>query len=245
MALPIMLHDRFIVAGESTRRRVICISFDCEVDEDIGRIPSLLDELRNEGIQSSFAISGNHANKYSAIIKEILEKGHEIINHSFSHPKNFGSINENQMKKEIESFQTLMVDRFRYTPKGFRAPHLMRKYSRTLFNILKERGLYDSSYVGRGISKIDGVVELPLTPCPEHPQVCFDYWHHFQLPIIKSSFKNFFNLWELLLNREPFINIFLDPQFVSDSFLNEMVQRVHHDFKFLRLYDVVKSLTSA
>lgn len=243
--LPIVLHNRFIVAGESIERRVVCISFDCEVDEDMERIPSLLDELKNKGIQTSFAISGNHANKYSVIIKEILEKGHEIINHSFSHPKNFGVIDENQMKKEIGSFQTLMMNRFRYTPAGFRSPHLMRKYRRAFFCILKENGLYDSSYVGFGISKIDGVVELPLTSCPDHPQVCFDYWHHFQLPIVKSSLTKFLDLWELLLNKEPLINIFFDPQHVSDSFLNEIFRRVHEDFKFLRLCDIAKSFACA
>jgi len=238
--LPVALHNRYIVEGASTEERIVCISFDCDVDEDMERVPSLLDVLRDEKIHISFAIVGNLANKYPIRVKEILEKGHEIVNHSFSHPKNFGSIGCNQMEKEIRSFQTFMISEFGYRPEGFRAPHLMRKYSRILFRILKEEGLYDSSYVGRGILKIDDVVEVALTSCPEHYQVCFDYWHHFQLPLLKSSFNKFFNLWELLLSEEYFINVFLDSNLISDAFLKEMIRRVSEDFKFLRLKDIAK-----
>jgi peptidoglycan/xylan/chitin deacetylase (PgdA/CDA1 family) len=241
--LPVALHDRYIVEGASTEERIVCISFDCDVDEDMERVPSLLDVLRDEKIHTSFAIVGNLANKYPIIVKEILEKGHEIVNHSFSHPKNFGSIGSTKMKEEIGSFQTFMISNFDYKPEGFRAPHLMRKYSRTLFHILKEEELYDSSYVGHGILKIDDVVELALTSCPEHHQVCFDHWHHFQLPLLKSSFNKFLNLWELLLNEEHLINVFLDPSRISDVFLKEMIRRVSKDFKLLRLKDVAKRFT--
>lgn len=238
--LPMVLHGRKIVEGTSTEERIVCISFDCDLDEDMERIPSLLDVLKNEEIHSSFPIVGNLANKYPIIINEILEKGHEIVNHSFSHPKSFGSIDSTKMKEEIESFQKLMISDFDYRPEGFRAPHLMRKYSRVLFRILKEEGLYDSSYVGRGIVKIDDVIEVALTSCPEHHQVCFDYWHHFQLPLLKSSFNKFLNLWELLLSKECLINVFLDPNLISDVFLKEMIRRVGEDFKFRKLKDVAR-----
>jgi len=241
--LPVVLHDRMIVEGASTEERIICISFDCDVDEDMERIPSLLDLLKNEGIHSSFVVVGNLANKYPIIVEEILEKGHEIVNHSFSHTENFGSLDSSQMEKEIRSFQTFMISNFDYKPEGFRAPHLMRNYSRALFRILKEDGLYDSSYVGHGILKIDDVVEVALTSCPEHHQVCFDYWHHFQLPLLKSSFKKFLNLWELLLSKEHLINVFLDPNFISEVFLKEMIRRVSEDFKFLKLEDIAKGFT--
>ena len=241
--LPVVLHGRMIVKGMPTEERIVCISFECDIDEDMERIPSLLDVLKNEEIHSSFAVVGNLANKYPFIVKEILEKGHEIVNHSFSHPENFGSIGSTKMKEEIESFQKLIVSDFHCRPEGFRAPHLIRKYNGALFRILKEEGLFDSSYVGHGILKIDDVVEVALTSCPDHHQVCFDYWHHFQLPLLKSSFSKFLNLWELLLKKEYFINVFLDPNVLSDVFLKEMIQRVGEDFKFLRLKDVAKRFT--
>jgi hypothetical protein len=238
--LPVVLYDREIVEGASTEERIVCISFDCDVDGDMERVPSLLDVLRNEGIHSSFAVVGNLANKYPIIVKEILEKGHEIVNHSFSHPKNFGSIGSTKMRKEIGSFQTFMISDFDYKPEGFRAPHLMREYSRALFRILKEEGLYDSSYVGHGILKIDDVVEVPLTSCPDHHQVCFDYWHHFQLPLLKSSFYKFLRLWELMLNKQTLINIFLDPHLIRDTLLRRMIQMGREGFTFRQLKEIVQ-----
>jgi hypothetical protein len=242
-ALPVALHNRLIIEGTSAEEGIVCISFECDIDEDMERVPSLLDLLKNKGIHSSFAVTGNLANRHPIIVKEILEKGHEIVNHSFSHPKNFRSLDGTEMENEIRPFQTFMINGYGYRPEGFRTPHLMRKYSRTLFCILKEEGLYDSSYVGHGILKIDGVVELPLTSCPEHHQVCFDYWHHFQLPLLKSSFNKFLNLWKLLMIRERFINIFLDPHLISDAFLNKMIQVVSEDFNFLKLEDIAKRFT--
>jgi hypothetical protein len=136
-----------------------------------------------------------------------------------------------------------MISEFGYRPEGFRAPHLMRKYSKTLFRILKEEGLYDSSYVGHGILKIDDVVEVTLTSCPDHPQVCFDYWHHFQLPLLKCSFKKFLNLWELLFSKRYLVNVFLDPNLIPEVFLKEMIDRVSEDFEFLKLKDIAKIFT--
>jgi len=234
------LHDREIIEGVSTKERVVCISFDCDVDNDMEGVPSLLDVLRSAEINSSFAVVGKLVNKYPVIVDEILEKGHEIVNHSFSHPENFGSISPNQMEEEIQSFQTFMINEFGYRPRGFRAPHLMRKYNGALFRILKKERLYDSSYVGRGISKIDDVPEVALTSCPEHNQVCFDCWHHFQLPFVRSSLKKYFALWGHLLRKESIINVYFDPGVISCSFLEHVIEMSKEaGFDFRRMKDVV------
>ncbi len=228
-----------IVEGETSFNKIICISFDCDKDEDMERIPSLLDFLNNKNIKSSFAVFGDLAKKYPTIIKRMIDTDHEIINHSFSHPGNFSLLGKNEMKKEIELFQKFMVEKFNYRPKGFRVPHLMRKYREDLFCILKSLRLYDSSYIGRGILEINNVIEIPLTSCPDHPQVCFDYWHHFQLPLIKCTYKKFLFLWNYLLKKEFLINIFLDPHLITDNFLDEMIVRGTNSFKFYKLEDII------
>jgi hypothetical protein len=176
------------------------------------------------------------------VIKEILDKGHEIVNHCLSHPENFSSIGSNKMKTEIQSFQNLLINEFGYRPEGFRAPHLMRKHSRDLFRILKEERLYDSSYVGHGIARIDDTVEVALTSCPEHHQLCFDYWHHFQLPLVKSTANKFFDLWRFLLDNETLINIYLDPNITQKVFLEKLIGKAIDRFRFLRLRDVAERL---
>jgi hypothetical protein len=237
-----MLHDRFIVNGGSNERPVVCISFDCENSDDMRRIPSLLEMLKDNDITTSFAIRGDLLEQHEDVVRELLRKGHEIINHTFAHPPKFAFVGAERMRQEVESFQVLMKRRFGCTPEGFRAPHLMRRYNEVLFRILRENKLYDSSYVGSGVSLIDGVAEIPLTACPDHPQVCYDYWHHFQLPFIRCSLKKFLQLWEHLLIKRQLINVFLDPRCVSDAFLLEMVGRVPDGYTFHRLGDIAEPM---
>jgi peptidoglycan/xylan/chitin deacetylase (PgdA/CDA1 family) len=239
--LPLVLHNRFIVDGGPNEQGIVCISFDCENSEDMKRIPSLSGMLKDNDVTTSFALRGDMVEAHENITKEILRNGHEIINHTFAHPQKFRLIDAQSMRKEIESFQELVKKRFCYRPEGFRAPHLMRKYDETLFQILRENGLYDSSYVGGGISSIDGVVEIPLTTCPDHPQVCFDYWHHFQFPLVRSTVKEFLRLWKRLLGTRRLTNIFLDPRLVSDDFVREMIVCVPDGYRFCRLRDLAHS----
>jgi len=232
------LRGRRIITGMWDESETLCISFDCDTDGDMKEIPSLLGLLGDKSVRSTFGLVGTLAERYPDVVKDILRNGHEILNHTFFHPQTFCSIGDNAMRNEVEHFQKLMIERFHYRPQGFRAPHLMRKYDRTLFRILKCNQLYDTSYVGRGIAIIDGVIELPLTSCPDHPQLCFDYWHHFQLPIIKSSWRKFVILWKDLLAEKSFLNIYLDPHLVSGKFLQEMITAVPDNFKFVKLNDV-------
>jgi hypothetical protein len=105
--------------------------------------------------------------------------------------------------------------------------------------------MYDSSLLGYGIANVDGVWEIPLTPCPEHPLMAFDTYHHFRFPVFISSEKKVLSLWKLLLQKNDFINIFLDPIDLTTGarmhLLKEMIERAR-DFDFIfiqmgRLYE--------
>ena len=238
-ALPFILRDRFTIDGEA-HDGAVSLSFDCERDEDMQRIPSLLQLLRETRIQTSFALIGNLVQKHPNSAKDIIKDGHEIVNHSHSHPQNFRSVSPDEMRKEVVSFQDLMIRNYGYRPQGFRAPHLMREYNEALFRILRENRLYDTSYLGHGISMIDGVVEIPLTTCPDHPKLCFDFSHNFQLPFISCGTEQFFRLWERLVRTGDFISIYFDPQLISDDFLRGIIQRVPDNYQFCRLEDAAK-----
>ena len=48
--------------------------------------PRLLDMLKQRGIKATFFVVGECAQEYPAIMKRIIAEGHEIGNHSWSHP---------------------------------------------------------------------------------------------------------------------------------------------------------------
>jgi len=241
-ALPVLLHDRYVVKGDWDGSKCVCISFDCDTDEDMDETASVLYSLRNMNFCASFALVGNLAIKYPDVVREIIRNGHEIVNHTVTHPDSLDGLQDVDVEKEILEFQILMSENFGYRPKGFRAPHLMRRKREYLFHLLRENSMYDSSYVGYGAKIEEAIVELPLTPCPDHPRICFDYWHHFQLPLFRCSMEKFISLWRLLLTTQSLVNVYLDPQIASSGILERMVESMPNGFKLQRLKDIA-SLT--
>lgn len=223
--LHIKRKSRFIFSGNWVGPKTVCLSFDCDYPEDIKACDILLPTLREENVVSSFVIPGFLVKNHPQVIQNILNEHHEVINHTFSHSNN-GNFEEqsfHQKEREIANFQNMMKDMFDYDPQGFRAPHCMRLFDRKSFKILKKLGLsYDSSYLGQGVAQVEDILEIPLTPCPEHPQTSFDSYHHFRLPIISSSEIKFLRLWSYLLDHNSLINIFLDPQDVPNKLLQKM-----------------------
>ncbi|MBS4192603.1 glycosyltransferase [Bacillus sp. FJAT-49705] len=74
---------------------------DPEYTEDILKI------LKQYDIKASFFIIGKKAMLHQDIVKQIYQDGHEIGNHTFSHP-NTNSISDEQLKLELNSTQRVI-----------------------------------------------------------------------------------------------------------------------------------------
>src|SRR4028118_1881508 len=48
--------------------------------------PAVLDALKREGMLATFFVVGARAEQYPEIIRRMDAEGHELANHSFSHP---------------------------------------------------------------------------------------------------------------------------------------------------------------
>lgn len=48
--------------------------------------PKLLDMLRERGIKATFFLVGKNVAEYPAIVRRMVDEGHEVANHSWSHP---------------------------------------------------------------------------------------------------------------------------------------------------------------
>jgi len=48
--------------------------------------PKLLDELKARNIKGTFFLVGENVKRYPAIVRRIVEEGHEIGNHTYTHP---------------------------------------------------------------------------------------------------------------------------------------------------------------
>jgi len=83
--------------------------------------PMILDILKENNIKATFFIIGENAEKHPELIKRIIDEGHEIGNHTYSHP-HLKNIGEKQLTEELKKTEKVLKEKFNYTPSLFRPP---------------------------------------------------------------------------------------------------------------------------
>ena len=68
----------------STRRREIALTFDGGSINNAA--DEILDSLKDSGIECTFFLTGEFMRKYPQTVKRIINEGHEVGNHTWSHP---------------------------------------------------------------------------------------------------------------------------------------------------------------
>jgi len=109
-------------------------------------IPRFLDVFDRCGVKATFFAIGRDAVRAenARILREIAERGHEVGNHSFTHPYNFRQLNCAEKVLEIDQGAAVIADAIGERPVGFRTPSC--EISLETLSLLAERGyLYDSS----------------------------------------------------------------------------------------------------
>lgn len=76
----------------------IAITFDDGPHKDL--TPRLLDILKEKKVKATFFIIGRNADNYPDIMKRIAAEGHEVANHSWSHPE-LAKLPQDTIKSEI------------------------------------------------------------------------------------------------------------------------------------------------
>lgn len=160
---------------------LLTISFDCDLEEDYEYLSKVLKVLGRHDIDACFAVIGKFVEKYPNLHRDILEEGHEIINHTYTHPNNpkfnpnkrFENLNYEKQKEEIKKCHQACKNILDYEPMGFRSPHFQRIVS---YSILDELDYYYSSSTKAakmkrfGLpEKMGSVIEFPLTPSLKYP----------------------------------------------------------------------------
>jgi peptidoglycan/xylan/chitin deacetylase (PgdA/CDA1 family) len=73
------------VARVDTEERVVALTFDDGPDPT--NTPKVLAVLDQQQVKATFFMMGRNVERYPAVAREVLRRGHEIGNHSYSHPK--------------------------------------------------------------------------------------------------------------------------------------------------------------
>ena len=85
--------------------------------------PKLLEILKQHNAKATFFILGNNAEKYPVLLKRMKEEGHEIGNHSWSHP-HLTAMDFPEIRSELERTSKAVSDATGQSPKVFRPPFI-------------------------------------------------------------------------------------------------------------------------
>ncbi len=84
--------------------------------------PRLLDMLKERGIKATFYCVGQCVAEYPEIAKRIVDEGHEIASHSWSHP-NLIPMSEANVRDQLERTHQVIKQATGVEPKTFRPPY--------------------------------------------------------------------------------------------------------------------------
>ena len=182
----------------------LLLSFDVDFPEDALALPGIVETMRDFSIKSSFACVGRWVEDYPDPHRVVLDGGHELFNHSYSHPelinspqhfvssrddfnpRSWHALELEEKEAEIHRCQETVRAILNYRMEGFRVPHFGNVESGDLYPILEKTGLrYSTSQLAPRSDRFGlpiwkgSVLEIPVTTCPRHPFASFDSWHAF------------------------------------------------------------------
>ncbi len=107
-----------IVANRDAGKQA-AITFDD--GPDIKYTGQILDILNKYNVKATFFVIGKNAERYPELVKRIISEGHEIGNHTYTHP-DMRKISPEELDKEISKTQEIISGITGYTPVLFRPP---------------------------------------------------------------------------------------------------------------------------
>jgi peptidoglycan/xylan/chitin deacetylase (PgdA/CDA1 family) len=84
--------------------------------------PMMLDLLAEFGVPATFNLIGQQAKEFPELVRRIVAAGHQLADHTITHPLNLPSLSGNRMREEIGGAHDLIAQISGVAPRWFRAP---------------------------------------------------------------------------------------------------------------------------
>lgn len=113
------VYNKGIAAAKGQAKRV-ALTFD---DGPDGKVtPQILSVLKMYEAKATFFMIGKNVSKNQAIVKQIVEEGHEIGNHTWNHPK-LTQLSKVSVKQEVDRTSNAIYEAIGQNPTVFRPPY--------------------------------------------------------------------------------------------------------------------------
>ncbi len=109
-----------LVARGRRRSHVVALTFDDGPDPDV--TPKILDILKGYKARATFFVIGQHVEQHPELARRIVAEGHELGNHTHTHPRLFNIKLARGMQLEIERAAAIIQHITGVRPALFRPP---------------------------------------------------------------------------------------------------------------------------
>jgi len=136
--LAVLASDKLLpIYSVETEEKKIAISFDAAWGDQYTE--GILDILDKYGVKTTFFLVGFWVDRYPDMVKKIHERGHEIGNHSSTHP-HMSKLSKEKIIKELNNTGDKIYKLMGEKPFLFRPP--FGDYNNTLIKTAEECGYY-------------------------------------------------------------------------------------------------------
>ena len=117
--------------------KICAISFDAAWGNEDTH--TLIEILKKYNIKTTFFVVGEWVDKYPESVKELADAGHEIMNHSNTHP-HMTKLSKEQMQKEVTECNNKIESVTNKKPILFRPPY--GDYNDNVVSAMRDIGMY-------------------------------------------------------------------------------------------------------
>jgi peptidoglycan-N-acetylglucosamine deacetylase len=135
----------------ATARREFALTLDDGPDPQV--TPAVLDLLDEHAARATFFVIASRAAQHPALLREIVQRGHDVQNHSHLHRHDFSLRGPRALAQEIGRAQDQLAQLTGQRPHCFRAPAGLR--NPLLDPVLHRQGLHLVSWTRRGYDTRD------------------------------------------------------------------------------------------
>lgn len=91
-----------------TKEKVIYLTFDAGYEN--GYTPAILDALKKHNVHVTFFLVGNYIVTSPDLVKRMVAEGHNVANHTFSHPNMSNISSTEAFRKELQDLEAVYED---------------------------------------------------------------------------------------------------------------------------------------
>ena len=95
-----------VISRVKTSEKVVALTFDDGPHPVY--TPAILDILKKKHVKATFFMIGRRMEQHPDIVRRAVEEGHQIANHTYTHPRNIRADTSSQIVTELEKCEAVI-----------------------------------------------------------------------------------------------------------------------------------------